>query len=61
MIACNISQSGTSTVGTNDHGSCCIASDRAQYEHLQRRAFRRGNAECDGEQEIGDADRVPWP
>src|SRR5215470_5232398 len=27
MIACNISQSGTSTVGTNDHGSCCIASE----------------------------------
>src|SRR5215471_19353795 len=27
MTACKISQNGTSTVGTNDHGSCCIAAD----------------------------------
>ena len=27
MIACRISQIGTSTVGTNDHGACCIASE----------------------------------
>src|SRR4029077_242832 len=27
MIACKINQNGTSTVGTNDHGSCCIAAE----------------------------------
>src|SRR5262245_40424330 len=27
MIACRISQIGTSTVGTNDQGACCIASE----------------------------------
>src|SRR5262249_9597099 len=27
MIACRISQSGTSTVGTNDQGGYCIASE----------------------------------
>jgi hypothetical protein len=27
MIACRINQIGTSTVGTNDQGACCIASE----------------------------------
>jgi hypothetical protein len=27
MIACRMSHIGTNTVGTNDHGACCIASE----------------------------------
>jgi hypothetical protein len=40
MIACRISQIGTSTVGTKDQGACCIASEPDAYfsrEHFDDR------------------------
>ncbi len=45
MIACRINQIGTRTVGTKDHGACCIASEPGPGNTLRRGDAQSGAAD----------------
>ena len=59
MIACRISQIGTSTVGTNDHGACCIASEPGPANSCKGEPSAEVMPKGDRQHEIGGAEQVP--